>query len=187
MKYPPWLLCVCLCACGEGNKDCDVVIDNLCVVFNGYPITTRDIEWEIREVENRVDQRFKDNGKVSLINIFASHSFTLTYVAPGDEKLKGNRGLTYFNTSDQDESIYVAYWDYDGASDYAHGVLDRAACVCVTGHELLHVVAKYHLGATQKDNSAHNVPGLFIEDDTTVEWNTFVDTLEYYGVNPFQH
>jgi hypothetical protein len=183
-KILTFFVCVFVCACGNSvnTPACDYVVDNLCVIVNDYPLTEEDISMELDDVEKRVNEHFTD-GTFSFLDTFAVYPCTVEFVSPDHDKLENHkyRGVTY-----GDANIYVGYVDAPMGRTQIHSEkADKANAMYVFGHETMHIIAQHYLGASDKDNADHNVPGLFFTDNTSVEYWTYVDTYAYYGIDAF--
>lgn len=92
--------------------------------------------------------------------------------------------------------VNVVFNDYDSQGkwgEYYRGLIslhissswpDKLKChqvVYVFGHEALHHWAAEHLEVSNKKNVAHDVPGVFISEDSwvnTLEWGIFTNSFE---------
>lgn len=173
---------VALCVgCGEEvvveksldfSSDASICIDEVEVTYKeGMNISSVDINKEYLIVEEYInkyiDKYYPAAGHVDVLDMFTHHPISVHYVYELD-----NRGEFHMSTND----IVLRYPAANGS--------DIDACVekyYLLGHELMHYVAKYHLGVSDSDNALHNVPHIFfynapIEDRDNAEWYVYMDT-----------
>ena len=156
MKYLLILaLASLLSSCG-GKFECDHEIQGLCVVTEGHDIDVEAIDTLIDILANAIYNQY---GKtIDLEDMFLEHNVSITYVDFGDGRLEGNRGLSY------------------GAINYV-SARDCWEKYYVAGHELMHAIAIFRLGATHEENHDHMIPGLFFEwaRQTGASFNSVVE------------
>lgn len=136
-----------LSGCGDGIGGCDFIESNLCVRTNGFEIDQNILSETINIVDKNLDFFFQKSNNIQ--TTFEENNVRLWYV----ERLKSeNRGET----------------NNDGLMTIKHSeCFDN---YYVPAHEMLHVFAYFEMLVPNKDNSAHNVPNLFWEDNkATVE------------------
>ena len=175
MKYALALVLFFVSAC-DPSISCDCVVDGLCVIQDGFAISQEKLSWEIDKVNTTVNQFFPG---LVLTDLIEQQSLELFFVP--EERMSGLRG-DYSATGA--ETIRIRQYNpAPGDEDIA-----CMEAYYVFGHELLHFIARHHLGVSEELNAAHNIPHLFLMVEKSgniptddVEFIIYMDTKNYCG------
>ena len=147
------VICLLLIGCMNEppyDKPCNRVVDGICVIDSG-PISDELINYVVMAINRKISG-------LDLVTLADEYNLSFKYV-------------DVFTYPTEENTVGVYYPVIDAIEILNHKIVGTFNECQINGnilnHELLHFVAERYL----KDNSVHDVPGMFFKWDNSVEDN----------------
>ena len=167
MYYMLLVLTVLLSACHRPRCDeADYETEGLCVILNGREPNREQINYAVLQTGILFNDRGVDD-RLSITDFLSDHEASVKYIHGPDTEDDGNdKGLELAETNNSNIDI---------AWNHVHLDRDeRANCrmhVAVMAHEIMHIIAEYHMGIGYFNWKGHDVPGLFTPEKCGPWWD----------------